>query len=288
MCPARLRALRVPSLVASLLLALAVGWLVPSAASALPADPRAFACSGSAGEVSTQVTVTGLVTSTARPYEVVVTRTLGGAQLSHRPRLATLLGSSPWHAGYTEWDVTGPNPDGNLLRLSIPPVLPGHGGFFDADLDLEYAGGASGALQILMFDCTVSGGPDRLAHPASPRLFTCTGSLGEPFTQRTVSGVLNRNNRPSAVTVVATGSGTLESQRTGLARLRGPSPLHSGYTEWDVTGPNPDGNLYWLSIPPVLPGDGGFFDADLDLEIAGGSNGAWQIPMFDCTVSGVG
>ena len=35
----------------------------------------------------------------------------------------------------------------------------------------------------------------------------------------------------------------------------------------------------------VLPGNGGFFDADLDIEFAGGANGAWQIPMFDCTVA---
>jgi hypothetical protein len=30
---------------------------------------------------------------------------------------------------------------------------------------------------------------------------------------------------------------------------------------------------------------GGFFDADLDIELAGGADGAWQIPILDCTVA---
>lgn len=36
-------------------------------------------------------------------------------------------------------------------------------------------------------------------------------------------------------------------------------------------------------IPPVLPGQGGYFDADLQILYNGGLNGNIQIPMFDCT-----
>ncbi|MEZ5094707.1 MAG: hypothetical protein R2731_00345 [Nocardioides sp.] len=100
-----------------------------------------------------------------------------------------------------------------------------------------------------------------------------------------MTGLLNWNNRPYSVTVTQTGTGVVESYRAGLAGNRGPSSLHAGYTEWNVTGANPDHNLFWLSTPPVLPGAGGFFDADLDIELAGGANGALQIPMFDCTMA---
>jgi hypothetical protein len=34
-------------------------------------------------------------------------------------------------------------------------VLPRVGGFFDADLEIQFAGGASGGVQVAMFDCTV-------------------------------------------------------------------------------------------------------------------------------------
>jgi hypothetical protein len=36
----------------------------------------------------------------------------------------------------------------------------------------------------------------------------------------------------------------------------------------------------------VLPGDGGFFDGVLEIELAGGANGSLQIEMFDGTVTG--
>jgi hypothetical protein len=41
-----------------------------------------------------------------------------------------------------------------------------------------------------------------------------------------------------------------------------------------------------LHISPVLPGNGGCFDAELEIAFDGGANGSLQISMFDCTVSG--
>lgn len=38
-------------------------------------------------------------------------------------------------------------------------------------------------------------------------------------------------------------------------------------------------------MPPVLPAVGGFLDADLEIDFAGGTQGNWQIPMFDYTVT---
>ena len=119
---------------------------------------------------------------------------------------------------------------------------------------------------------------------AQLRSFSCTGGSGEAFTVHTVTGSLNRTNRPTGVSVIQTASGTVESVRSGGSALVGPSWLHPGYTEWNVTGPNPNKDTFHLSIPPVLPDAGGFFDADLDIEFAGGANGGWQIPMFDCSV----
>ena len=246
------------------------------------ADARAFSCSGNAGEAFTAHTVTGLLTGAHVPYQVVV-KGSGGAVESSRRAKGVSLGASPLHTGFTQWDVSGPNPDGNLQYLHLPPVLPGAGGFFDALLEIEYAGGANGSLQIPMTDCTVTGGPPALSTPPGPRSFTCTGSLGEVFTIRTVAGQLTRQNQPLAV-AVTNSAGTAESTRARKATSMGASPLHTGYTQWDVTGPNPDGNLYYLHLPPVLPAVGGYADADLEITFGNGG-GSWQIPMTDCTIA---
>jgi len=140
------------------------------------------------------------------------------------------------------------------------------------------------AALILAASLPVAAAP-AVAATASPRAFSCTGGLLEAFTIRTVAGLLTPRNVPYQVTVTQTATGVIDSTRTRRAALVGPSWLHAGYTEWDVTGPNANGDLFHLNIPPVLPGNGGFFDADLDIEFAGGANGAWQIPMFDCTVA---
>ena len=126
---------------------------------------------------------------------------------------------------------------------------------------------------------------DAATLPVNPRTFSCTGSLGEALTERTVTGKLTSRNVPYEVSVVPTSTGIVESLRTRRATSNGASWLHAGYVDWNVTGPNPDGNLYHLHLPPVLPGAGGFHDADLEILFAGGVNGSWQIPMFDCTVN---
>ncbi len=270
-----------------LLLSLAVGLgtvLVGGAPARAADPPRSFTCRGGLGEAFTQRTVTGLLDRTGVPYHVAVSRTVGGVVDSTRLRKATLIGPSPLHPGFTAWDVTGSNQSGDTYQLSVPPELPGAGGFFDADLQIDFAGGANGNWQIPMFDCTVTGGPLRLATPPGPRAFTCTGGLGEAFTVRTVTGSLTRHNQPDAVTVAQPG-GAVDSVRRGRALLVGPSALHVGYTEWDVTGRNPNGDIFHLNVPPVLPAVGGYFDADLEIDFAGGANGNWQIPMFDCTVN---
>ena len=274
---------------AGVVLATTLAVVAPLALLAAPAQaaapPRAFSCSGGLGEATTVRLVSGLLTSAGIPYQVIVALPGPGAIVSSRTGKAALVGPSWLHSGYTEWDVTGHAQNGDLYHLNLPPVLPGAGGFVDADLDIEFAGGAIGSWQIPMFDCTVTGGPARLSTPNGPRTFTCTGGLGEAFTVRTVTGQLTRLNRPLQVSVAQTETGVVESTRAKQAALIGPSWLHAGYTEWDVTGHNPNGDLFHLNVPPVLPPVGGYFDADLDIEFAGGTNGSWQIPMFDCTVA---
>jgi len=255
----------------------------PSTTQAAP-SPRAFHCAGNAGEAYTAKTVTGLLTQTGIPYQVVVTNSTG-ANDSTRTRRAAQLGASALHTGYVEWDVTGAGASGDLYRLNLPPVLPGGGGYVDADLEVLLAGGANGSLQIPMFDCTVTGGPTQLSTPPGPRTFTCTGAL-DITTRYTVTGRLRTTNTPFQVTVTHLSTGAVESAIKGNATLVGPSWLHTGYTNWNVSdGKNPDGNLYYLNTPPVLPPAGGYFDADLDVEYSGGTNGALQLPLFDCTIA---
>ena len=264
--------------------AVATGLSTATTAQALPSNPRTFSCTGSLGEAFTERTVTGKLSAAARPYQVQVVSTATGTVDSSRTSRAVGGGASWLHPGYVDWDVTGHNPDGNLYRLHLPPVLPGAGGFHDADLEILFAGGTNGSWQIPMFDCTITGGAPQLAHPKEARTFTCTGSLGEAYTRRAVTGVLDRANVPTQVTVTETTTGTVASYRPGRGRSFGPSWLHHGYVDWNVTGANPDQNLYHVHLPPVLPRAGGFHDADLEILFAGGANGSWQIPMFDCVV----
>jgi len=276
----RLTFVVVLGLVAPLLLL--VGMAGPASAAT---NPRAFSCTGGLGEPFTFRTVAGLVTNTNVPFQVTVTQTASGVVDSTRLRKGVLVGPSWLHAGYTDWNVTGWNAGGDLYHLHIPPVLPGNGGFFDADLEILFAGGTAGGWQIPMFDCSVTGGPAWMSTPVGPRSFTCTGGLGEAFTFRTVAGQLTWRNVPFGVTVTQTYAGLVDSTRLRRAALLGPSWLHAGYLEWDVTGRNPSGDLFHLNTPPVLPKAGGFFDADLEVLFAGGTAGGWQIPMFDCLVT---
>src|SRR5690242_12174974 len=68
------------------------------------------------------------------------------------------------------------------------------------------------------------------------RSVTCTGSAGEAFTERTVTGLITSANELKHVRVIVTGTGVVESVRQGLATQTGPSWLHGGYVAWDVTG----------------------------------------------------
>lgn len=263
-------------------LVVAAAAIVPFAAptAAASTTDRAFACSGNAGDIYSQYTVTGSLKSGGRPYAVTITQTATATTLL-RTTAATSLGASTLHAGYTTWDITAANPNGDTYALHAPAVLPGAGGYFDADLEVLWAGGAAGGLQVPFFDCTVKGGPASLASPSGTRTFSCRGSLGLARTDRTVTGTLNSRNVPASVKVVETATGTVASTRTKPAKL-GASTLHVGYTDWNVTGSNAAGNAYALHIPPVLPAAGGYFDGLLEITFAAG--GAWQIPMFDCTV----
>jgi hypothetical protein len=253
-------------------------------ASAAGVPNRTFSCAGSLGDPFSAYTVTGSLTKAGTPYAVTTTQTATGAVVT-RAAKAVSLGASVLHAGYTSWDITAVNPDGDTYALHVAAVLPGNGGYFDADLEVGFAGGTNGSLQIPMFDCTVTGGPPRLSSPAGARTFACTGGLGLVRTFRTVTGTLNASSRPSRVVVTETATAIVLSSRTHAGAAAGPSWLHAGYTTWNVTGANAAGDLYFLHVPAVLPAKGGFFDADLEIQFAGGAFGNWQIPMFDCVVA---
>ena len=261
---------------------------VPTVAAASTATLRSFSCTGSLGKAYTVRTVTGQLTAANVPTAVTVLEP-GGAVASSHPKRATLVGTtgSSWlPAGFNDWDITGPNPNGDLFNLHLSPVLPGQGGFFDADLEIAFAGGANGGWQIPMFDCTVTGGPAALASGGGPRTLSCAGAI-DVYANYTIAGQLTSGNVPYAVKVTQVLGATLLSSHPKRATLTGPagsSWLHAGFNDWDVTGPNPNGDLFHLHIPPVLPRVGGFFDADLEIQFAGGANGNVQVPMFDCTV----
>lgn len=266
------------TLAAAAALALPALSAAPAAASAATVwSPRAFTCSGTLADLGSY-TVTGLFA--AGPYNLTVSH--GTATVSSHPGAAGPLGGSVVHSGYLAWDITGPGTGGDLYYLHIPPVLPGQGGYFDADLEILYNGGQAGSNVVSMFDCTVTGGSPALSTPPGPRGFTCSGRDAE--VARTVTGSLTRLNVPYDITVTQTGTGTVVSQRPGRAHLIGPSPLHSGYSEWNITGAGTGGDVYRLNTPPVLPAHGGYFDADLQILFNHGVNGNVQIPTFDCAV----
>ena len=133
---------------------------------------------------------------------------------------------------------------------------------------------------------TIGVAPVAAATTTTLRSFSCSGSLGRAYTGRTVTGQLTAANAPTAITVTAAG-GVVDSshpKRATLVGAVGSSWLHAGYNNWDITGPNPNGDLFYIHAAPVLPRVGGFFDADLEIQFAGGANGGAQVPMFDCTV----
>lgn len=267
---------RLVVLACALLLGAAVGQPAGAATAAADrANPRSFTCSGNAGDVYTAYTVAGQITALGVLTQIKVTD-FSGAVVSQRYR-GVKLGASPWHAGFTEWNITGPNPDGYVYHLSIPPAPPGGGGFMDADLFIDLAG--AGNVQLPMFDCSVTGGGAYLSTPPA-RPFSCEGAV-DVLTHYTITGTITNLNAPKAVRVTNVYSG-LASYRSWKGALVGPSWLHAGYTDWNVTGPGMGGDIYHLNIPPVLPPVGGYFDADLDIELAVG--GGVQVPIFDCHV----
>jgi hypothetical protein len=269
-----------------------VGATPVSAATGVSAAPattnRTFTCTGNLGLAYTARTVTGQLTARNVPLAVTILEPAGIVASTH-PARATLVGpaGSSWlHAGYNNWDVTGANPNGDTYNLHIAPVLPGMGGFFDADLEIGFAGGANGGWQIPMFDCTVTGGAAALALGNGPRTFSCAGAL-DVYASYTVVGQLTGGNVPYAVKVTQVFGAALLSnhpRRAALVGTAGSSWLHPGYSNWDITGVNPNGDLFNLHVSPVLPRVGGFFDADLEIQFAGGASGGVQVAMFDCTV----
>lgn len=267
-----------------------VAALLVSTAGEVSASPdrvtrRSFTCHGSLGEPMTTMTVTGELTNlTHRPTGVTVTATATGAVLSSRALGATDLGASQLQAGYHVWGITGPPAGTNRYWLHIPPVLPGAGGFFDAQLEVLYNKGLDGGIQIPMTDCTVAGGPPSLVTAPSPRVITCHATAGEIITNKTITGTVNRYSRPLTVSV-ADHTGAVESQRTTRAGDLGASDVHPGYHAWNVTGPNPDHTTYRLHVPGVLPPVGGYFDADLELVYSDPAAGSVVVSAVDCTVT---
>lgn len=258
---------------------LAIALLLPAPATAAPApaavtNPRSFTCSGNAGDPYAAYTVSGQLTSTGSVIQARVMN-YAGTLVSQRNR-ASNLGPSAWHTGFTEWDITGTNPDHFTYHLSIPPAPPGGGGFMDADLFVDLAG--AGNLQVPMFDCAVSGGAAYLSTPPA-RPFRCEG-LVDYRTHYVVTGTITHLNVPTRVSVTNVATGSVLSYRGWKAARVGPSWLHAGYTEWDITGPGLMGDTVHLNLSPVLPPAGGYFDADLDLGFAAG--GGVQVPVFDC------
>ncbi|HNM98149.1 MAG TPA: hypothetical protein PKK40_09420 [Marmoricola sp.] len=154
----------------SLLLVLAVvaTALLPTAP-AWAGTAHTLLCTGNAGPAYTQRTVTATITAAHRLRDIVV-RDQTGALVSRRTTAGTSLGASDIHSGYLAWDVTATNPEADLYQLHLPAVLSGRGGFTDADLVIQWAGGANGSLQIPMFDCRISGGTWAQAHPWPPAL----------------------------------------------------------------------------------------------------------------------
>ncbi len=236
------------------------------------------------------VSATARIDAANVPSQVVVQETVGGVVTvsSTLAAAAVNLGASTLHwpgTGFVDWDVTGEPALSNLqsITLALPVVLPGGGGFVDADVAINDVslGYPMPISQQPLFDCAVTGGPRSLSAPSGTRSFTCSGDLGLARTKTTVTGTLNSRNQPTSA-VVTDSTATVISNRTRTARSLGASALHPGYVAWNITGPNL-ADTFEIDLPPVLPPAGGSFDADVVITFAAG--GGWQIPMFDCTVA---
>lgn len=271
----RLTLLRTAAVAAGAALVLAAGSTPASAAT----STRGFSCTGAA-DVYVAYTVTGKLTAKNQPYATsVVSITTGGTVATVAGRTPS-LGASVVHPGYVAWDLTGAQSAGDLYQLSIPAVLPGGGGFFDADLEILYSGGDFGSNVLSMTNCTVTGSKVEVS---KVRTFSCSGTPAEPWTKRTVTGSLNRANQPSQVAVTDAAGAPL-STRARNARLVGASWYQAGFQQWNITGVGAGTDLYYLHVPAVLPDKGGYFDGLLEIQFDGGNLGNWQVVLTDCTV----
>lgn len=135
---------------------------VPSASVATAAT-RNFRCDGTAGgRIYSYYTVTGQLTGTGQPVNVLSYPTYYPANPGSYRKTGTLVKAYPIAPGFTNWrawNVTGHangvGTPGDLYYLILPRVLPGPGGTTPGELHIQFNGGQYGWWQVIS-SCVIS------------------------------------------------------------------------------------------------------------------------------------
>lgn len=220
------------------------------------------------------------------PSGVVVYRPFIGDTLSRRTTATPVDPATyPGWPQYTIWNVRGGPAESttDYYYLLLPAVLPPAGGRFVAEVHVLFDRGASGSVQSMQ-DCVTSGGGDS---PAATGTLSCVQNFAaRPYAFYAVTGTLVRGV-PSATVVYRPLLGDTLSRRGAPVLVSSAKyPGWPGWTIWNLTGgPAEAGtDLFYLLVPPALPGPGGRFPAELHVLFDRGNLG-WVQSTQDCTIS---
>ncbi|MDZ4862076.1 MAG: hypothetical protein SGJ01_01420 [Gemmatimonadota bacterium] len=128
-----------------------------------------------------------------------------------------------------------------------------------------------------------------LVAPAALRNLKCNGAAGgRRYACYTVTAQLTATGTPTNVLSYPTYYPATPGSYRNTGVVVTNYPGFPGYKVWNVTGHangiGTPGNIYYLLMPPSLPGRGGMFPAELHIVFAGGTQGWWQV-ISTCVVS---
>ncbi len=128
-----------------------------------------------------------------------------------------------------------------------------------------------------------------LVAPAALRSLRCDGNAGGPrYSYYSVTAQVSGTAAPTNVLSFPTYTPTAPTSFRAKAVVVTNYPGFPGYKVWNVTGHangvGTPGDIYYLLLPPRVPGPGVSFNAELHILFNRGTNGWWQV-ISTCSVS---
>lgn len=128
-----------------------------------------------------------------------------------------------------------------------------------------------------------------LVAPAVARTLRCDGNAGgRRYSYYSVTAQVNGTAAPTSILSFPTYTPTAPTSFRAKAAVVTNYPGFPGYKVWNVTGHangmGTPGDLYYLLLPPRVPGPGVTFNAELHILFNQGAYGWWQV-ISTCTVS---